>query len=142
MIMMMKSVSLVEETGVPGGKLGQVTDNYVCMDTIRILYGWMDVCVYVCMHECMDGRTDRYMYQWRIHWGGAGQGIIPPPPQVFFGACQYMKIPADLDPTPRHQSSFIHYYMVRHVFLLFHRQVSIRQVLPPHPTPQVCVGRQ
>ena len=38
--------------------------------------------------------------QWRIQ-GGGGRGFNPPPPQrFFFFACQYMKIPADLDPNP------------------------------------------
>ena len=40
------------------------------------------------------------MKQWRIQ-GGVG-GLTPPPPSevFFFFACQYMKIPADLDPNP------------------------------------------
>ena len=44
------------------------------------------------------------LYQWRIQGGGGVSGVTPPPPPqrlfFFFFACQYMKIPADLDPNP------------------------------------------
>ena len=44
------------------------------------------------------GVEGRVVIQWRIQ-GGVG-GLPPPPQSFFFFACQYMKIPADLDPNP------------------------------------------
>ena len=54
----------------------------VCMYT----YAWMNVCMCVCI--CMYSS------------GSRGVGGLTPPSEVFFLACQYMKIPTDLDPNP------------------------------------------
>ena len=54
------------------------------------------------------GRLGMYLctyMQWRIQGGGVRGFNLPPPECVF--ACQYMKIPADLDPNPPPLEDFL-----------------------------------
>ena len=72
----------VPVTHTPSGKESQAFNKAYHKVNSQYVYIHVCICAYLCSG-----------------WSRGFRGFNPPPPRFFF-ACQYMKIPADLDPNP------------------------------------------